>query len=94
MARNKEHTVSRSKRSRKADVSTSSNRLELKDYVMLNVIFGVFCIVQLIIVRVLLQDFAGLYFFFGFIMCAFFVASIFDFLAEKIDVGVHTEDNF
>lgn len=94
MARNKERTHSKANSLRKTEVLTSSDKLELKDYVFLNLIFYAFCIVQLIIVRLLLRDFAGLYFFFGFIMCAFLVASVFDFVAEKLDVGVHAEDNF
>ncbi len=92
MARRKQHFTTRSKRSQNADAAASSNRLGFNDYLMLNLVFFAFCIIQLIIVRLLLPDFAGLYFFFGFLMCAFSVASVFDFLCEKLDVGAPAEE--
>lgn len=93
MARSKQPRHLKSGRSESAALITSPGSLQIKDYVFLNLIFAVFCIVQLLILRVLISDFAGLYFFFGFIMCAFFITSVFDCMAEKMDIGAHIEEN-
>lgn len=95
MARSKQqnYTKSKAKAPRAALTPTSPDRLVLKDYLALNLVFGAFCFVQLMIVRLLLRDFAGLYFFFGFIICAFMVASVFDYMAEKMSVGLPAEEN-
>src|SRR5690606_22696936 len=82
--------VAKARTSRKT--ADSSGRLELRDYVNMNLIFAGFCIVQLVIVRMLLRDFAGLYFFFGFLICAFLIASIFDYFSEKLHMGVSAGD--
>ncbi len=93
MARSKQYKSSRPERMRHVSDDLSAGPLGISDYLKLNLTFDVFCIVQLIIVRILLRDFAGLYFFFGFIMCAFLIASVFDYLSGKLDIGNHVEEN-
>ena len=58
--------------------------VDLVDYALLNGIFIAFCMVQLVIVRMLLPDMLGLYFFFGFLIVAFALVSVFDYLAGRI----------
>jgi hypothetical protein len=93
MARGKKATSQKAILPRAREAVRSTGALSVKDYVTLNLIFGAFCIIQLVIVRILLRDFAGLYFFFGFIMCAFSVASVFDYLACKTGAGVPAEEH-
>jgi hypothetical protein len=66
--------------------------LDLKDYVLLNALFDGFCVVQLIVVRLLLPDMLGLYFFFGFIMMAFLMVSAFDYMTGRFSAGVAAPD--
>lgn len=77
----------------KRKVGRHGEGLTVRDYVVMNLVFDAFCVVQLIIVSLLLRDFAGLYFFFGFLMCAFLIASIFDYFSERLNMGVSTGDD-
>lgn len=78
---------------RKANRGAVNAGLTIRDYLVMNLIFDAFCVVQLIIVSLLLRDFAGLYFFFGFLMCAFLIVSVFDYFSEKLDMGVSAGDS-
>ncbi len=60
-----------------------NERMALRDYVLMNVYFDVFCLVQLILVRLFLRETRGMYFFFGMLMIGFLLVSIFDYLYEK-----------
>lgn len=67
--------------------------LRFHDYLVMNGVFIAFCVVQLIVVRLLLRDFAGLYFFFGFLICAFAIASLFDYFSSKLKMGESAGDS-
>ncbi|MGC8740085.1 MAG: hypothetical protein ACP5UB_01360 [Candidatus Sumerlaeaceae bacterium] len=62
--------------------------LRFRDYVLLNVYFDAFCIVQLVLARLFIRETRGLYFFFGMLIIGFLLVSLFDycydsFLAQK-----------
>lgn len=79
---------------RKATPSQDTSRapltdtLNLTDYLALNGIFTAFCLIQLVLIRVLLPHALGLYFFFGFLIVSFAIVSAFDYFASKF-----THDN-
>lgn len=54
------------------------------EYLLLNVVFDLFCIVQLVIVRVVLRETRGLYFFFALLMLGFFAVSVFDYIYDRL----------
>jgi hypothetical protein len=56
----------------------------LKEYLLLNLLFDIFCLVQLVLVRLFLAETRGLYFFFIMLMIGFLIVSIFDYLYEKL----------
>lgn len=58
--------------------------LRLKDYVLLNIGFSGFCLFQLVLIRIIMTDLTGTYFFFIFIMCAFLLVSIFDYVSTRL----------
>ena len=58
-------------------------RFGLGSYVLLNVIFDAFCLLQLLLVRNRLGEQRGLYFFFGLLMVAFLIVSIYDYLYDR-----------
>lgn len=55
----------------------------VRDYVLLNLIFDLFCILQLILARAVLRETTGLYFFFGLLMVGFLLVSIFDYFYDR-----------
>jgi hypothetical protein len=55
----------------------------LKQYLLMNVIFDVFCILQLVIVKLVIHETRGLYFFFGLLMLGFLAVSIFDYVYDR-----------
>ena len=59
-------------------------RVTLKGYVVLNVLFDAFCLLQLLFIRLSLNETRGLYFFFGLLMFGFLVASIYDFAYDRL----------
>ncbi|MCD6385230.1 hypothetical protein J7M23_05575 [Candidatus Sumerlaeota bacterium] len=63
---------------------SSEKPLSLKNYVILNLIFWAYCAVQLLVLKWLLRDVAGLYFFFAVLAVAFTVVSIYDYLYERL----------
>ena len=58
----------------------------VRQYVLLNVIFDGFCVVQLILCRVLpvVRETRGLYFFFALLMVGFFAVSVFDYVYDRL----------
>lgn len=58
-------------------------RFGLGSYVLFNVIFDAFCLLQLLLVRVVLGEQRGLYFFFALLMVAFLIVSIYDYLYDR-----------
>lgn len=55
----------------------------LKQYLLMNAIFDAFCIAQLIIVKVVIRETRGLYFFFALLMLGFLAVSIFDYVYDR-----------
>lgn len=49
----------------------------------MNLLFDAFCILQLVIVKVVIRETRGLYFFFGLLMLGFLVVSIFDYVYDR-----------
>lgn len=62
----------------------SEKPLSVKNYIILNLIFWAYCAVQLLVLKWLLQDVAGLYFFFAVLAGAFTVVSIYDYLYDRL----------
>jgi hypothetical protein len=58
-----------------------------KGYVVMNVLFDVFCILQLLFIRFTLNETRGLYFFFGLLMIGFLVVSIYDYAYDRLVPG-------
>lgn len=57
--------------------------LGFTDYVLLNVLFDVFCLLQLGLISVMMDHVPGLVFFFIFIMVGFLLVSVFDYVASR-----------
>lgn len=62
----------------------SDGRLGLTGYLLLNVVFDVFCVLQLLFIKTTLRETRGLYFFFGLLMAGFLVVSIYDYLYDRL----------
>lgn len=56
----------------------------LKGYVILNLIFWAYCIVQMAALRWLFKDSIGLYFFFTVLGAGFTIVSVFDYIYDRI----------
>ena len=74
----------KSNRQKSTETPISEKPLSLKNYVILNLIFWAYCAVQLLVLKWLLRDVAGLYFFFAVLAVAFTVVSIYDYLYERL----------
>ncbi len=59
-------------------------RLSVSGYIILNLIFWAYCAVQLLVLKWLLRDVAGLYVFFAILAVAFTVVSLYDFLYDRL----------
>jgi len=57
--------------------------LSFREYLLLNLIFDAFCIVQLVLARLFIRETRGLYFFFAMLIIGFFLVSMFDYLYER-----------
>ena len=62
-------------------------RFSIREYVLLNVIFDAFCLLQLLLVRVFLSETRGLYFFFALLMIGFLLVSVFDYFYDRMAPG-------
>lgn len=66
-------------------IGDSSDRpISLMTYVILNLIFWAYCAVQLLVLKWLLREIAGLYFFFAILAAAFTIVSIYDYLYDRL----------
>ena len=65
-----------------ASPDTEPKVFSVKQYALMNVIFDVFCVIQLALVEVVVKETRGLYFFFGLLMLGFLLVSIFDYLYD------------
>jgi hypothetical protein len=54
-----------------------------RQYLLMNAAFALFCIVQLVVVRVVLGDSQGLYFFFALMVAGFAAVSLFDYVYDR-----------
>ncbi len=61
----------------------NSELFPLKGYIILNIIFYLFCALQLFIVKKAGGETEGLFFFFGVIAIGFTIVSIFDYLYDR-----------
>ena len=64
-------------------VSQNPELFSIKQYLVMNLVFDAFCILQLIIVKIVIRETRGLYFFFGLLMLGFLVVSIFDYVYDR-----------
>lgn len=79
--------VPESETAKPAVTDTRVDRLfSVREYLLLNVIFDAFCVLQLVLVRLFLRETRGLYFFFGLIMIGFLLVSIFDYFYDRMSV--------
>ncbi len=53
-------------------------------YALLNGVFIAFCALLLLLVRVVLRETQGLYFFFGLMVAGFFLVSVFDYAYDRL----------
>jgi hypothetical protein len=68
-----------------ADLPVPGDRLfSIRHYVVMNVVFDVFCVLQLLIVYMVLHETKGLLFFFGLLMVGFFAVSVFDYFYDRM----------
>jgi hypothetical protein len=68
-----------------AEVAVAGTDLfSVKQYVLLNVVFDAFCILQLVLCRVFIRETRGLYFFFGLLMIGFLLVSVFDYVYDRL----------
>jgi len=61
-----------------------SGLFPLKGYIILNVVFWVYCVIQLVIVSWLFRDIVGLVFFFVVLGVGFTLVSIYDYTYDRI----------
>lgn len=60
-----------------------SRRCTIMEYIIMNVIFDGFILAQAALVMSFMRETRGLYFFFGLLMVAFFVVSVFDYVYDR-----------
>ena len=58
--------------------------LTLRQYLVMNVVFDSFCLLQLVFTRLIIKETRGLYFFFGLLMIGFLAISIFDYVYDRV----------
>ena len=68
----------------KAAACSLKSPLGLVDYVLLNIVFIAFCLLQWGLLSVVMNDMPGLMFFFVFIMLGFVLVSVFDFFSCRL----------
>ena len=56
----------------------------IKEYLLLNIVFDAFCVLQLGLVSLFLRETRGVFFFFCLLMAGFFVVSVFDYLYDRV----------
>lgn len=63
---------------------SGQKRLSLRSYLLMNGVFIAFCILQLLFIRITLNEVKGLYFFFGLLIVGFAVVSVYDYIYDRI----------
>lgn len=58
-------------------------RFTLAQYAVMNAVFAVFLVIQMVLVQVFVRETRGLYFFFGLLMAGFVLVSVFDYLYDR-----------
>lgn len=67
-------------------VADEQRLCSLREYVILNLVFDGFCVLQLLLVAIFLRETRGLYFFFALLMIGFLLVSIFDYVYDRVTV--------
>ena len=77
-----------------ADDNTKAEALfPLKGYIILNLIFWAFCIIQMLALRWIFKDSICIYFFFTVLGAGFTIASFFDYFYDRIAARIsHPSD--
>jgi len=60
-----------------------ARELGLRQYAVIVALFTVFCLAQMLIMRMLMREFAGMGFFFGFLIVAFVVVAVIDYICSR-----------
>jgi hypothetical protein len=68
-------------------VGNEDERFPLLGYVIINLIFWAYCVVQLLVIKWLLRETTGLYFFFGVLAIGFTLVSIYDYAYDRISLS-------
>ena len=74
-----------------SNASEQSQRFTVKGYVIINLIFWAYCLIQFFVVKWLMDDVTGLIFFFVVLAIGFTVVSIYDGLYERFSRPEETE---
>lgn len=63
---------------------TTPKKLSARSYLLMNGIFIAFCVLQLLFIRMTLNEDKGLYFFFGLLIVGFAVVSAYDYIYDRV----------
>lgn len=74
------------------NASEQSQRFTFKGYVIINLIFWAYCLIQFFVVKWLIGDMTGLIFFFVVLAVGFTVVSIYDCLYERFSRPEESEE--
>jgi phosphatidylglycerophosphate synthase len=66
------------------DPELQDSLFSLKGYIILNIIFWVYCLLQVIILRWIYRDAMGIIFFFTVLAAGFTVVSVYDYIYDRI----------
>lgn len=58
-------------------------KFTVRQYVLMNLLFLAFCVIQLLLARYFIRETRGLYFFFGLLASGFAAVSVFDYLYDR-----------
>ncbi len=76
-----------------SNASEQSQRFTFKGYVIINLIFWAYCLLQFFVVKWLIRDMTGLIFFFVVLAVGFTLVSIYDGLYERFSRPEGTEES-
>ncbi len=74
-----------------SNASEQTGRFPFKGYVIINLIFWAYCLIQFLVVKWLIGDITGLIFFFVVLAVGFTLVSIYDGLYERLSRPEETE---
>jgi hypothetical protein len=66
------------------DTESQDSLFSLKGYIILNIIFWVYCLLQVIILRWIYRDAMGIIFFFTVLATGFTAVSVYDYVYDRI----------